>query len=129
MGELAGLSGEDIVRLILDGAGVKARLDRRAMSLPLLVVLGVRRDGQKVLLAVKSMGGETAAAWRHGLDDRLARGLKAPELVIIDGGKGLEAALADLWSDVPVRRCTVHTERNLLAPAPKALHDEINSPT
>jgi len=121
------LSGEDIVRLILDGTGVKARLDRRAMSLPLLVVLGVRRDGQKVLLAVKNMGGETEAAWRHVLDDLLARGLKSPELVIVDGGKGLEAALASLWSDIPVQRCTVHKERNLLAHAPKVLHDEVKA--
>ncbi len=35
------------------------------MSIPLLVAVGVRRDGQKVLLAVKNMGGETEAAWRH----------------------------------------------------------------
>ena len=121
------LSGEDMVRLILDGTGVKARLDRRVMSVPLLVVLGVRRDGQKILLAVKNMGGETEAAWRHVLEDLLARGLKAPELLIVDGGKGLEAALAGLWSDIPVQRCTVHKERNLLAHAPKALHEEIKA--
>ena len=87
----------------------------------------MRRDGQKVLLAVKNMGGETEAAWRHVLEDLLARGLKAPELLIVDGGKGLEAALASLWSDIPVQRCTVHKERNLLAPAPKELHDEIKA--
>jgi len=121
------LSGEDIVRLILDGTGVKVRLAKRVMSVPLLVVLGVRRDGQKVLLAVKNMGGETEAAWRHVLEDLLARGLKAPELVIVGGGKGLEAALAGLWSDIPVQRCTVHKERNLLAHAPKELHDEIKA--
>ncbi len=40
-----------------------------------------------------------------------------PELLIVDGGKGLEAALASLWSDIPVQRCTVHKERNLLAHA------------
>ena len=97
------------------------------MSIPLLVVIGVRRDGQKVLLAVKNMGGETEAAWRHVLEDLLARGLKAPELVIVDGGKGLEAALASLWSNIPVQRCTVHKERNLLAHAPKELHDEIKA--
>ncbi len=56
----------------------------------------VRRDGQKVLLAVKNIGGETEAAWRHVLEDLLARGLKAPELLIVDGGKDLEAALASL---------------------------------
>ncbi len=121
------LSEEDIVRLILDGTGVKVRLDKRVTSIPLLVVVGVRRDGQKVLLAVKNMGGETEAAWRHVLDDLLARGLSAPELVIVDGGKGLEAALASLWSDIPVQRCTVHKERNLLAHAPKELHDEIKA--
>jgi transposase-like protein len=58
------LAGEDIVRLILDGTVVRVRLDRRATSISLLVVLGVRRDGQKVLLAVKNMGGESEAAWR-----------------------------------------------------------------
>ena len=73
------------------------------------------------------MGGETEAAWRHDLEDLLGRGLKAPELLIVDGGKGLEAALASLWSDIPVQRCTVHKERNLLAHAPKALHDEVKA--
>jgi transposase-like protein len=56
------LSGEDIVRLILDGTVVKVRLDKKATAISLLVVLGVRRDGQKVLLAVKNMGGESEAA-------------------------------------------------------------------
>ena len=122
------LSQEDIVRLILDGTGVKVRLDKRVTSIPLLVALGVRRDGQKVLLAVRNMGGETEqAAWRSALDDLLARGLKAPELLIVDGGKGLEAALASLWSDIAVQRCSVHKERNLLAHAPKHLHDEIKA--
>ena len=121
------LSDEDIVRLILDGTGVKVRLDRRVRSIPLLVVLGVRRDGQKILLAIKNMGGETEAAWRYVLEDLLARGLATPELVIVDGGKGLEAALAGLMSNIPVQRCTVHKERNLLAHAPKELHDEIKA--
>ena len=121
------LSRDDIIRLILDGTGVRVRLDRRVTSIPLLVALGVRRDGQKVLLAVKNMGGETEAAWRCVLDDLLARGLGKPELVIVDGGKGLEAALARLWSDIPVQRCTVHKERNLLCHAPKQLHDEIKA--
>src|SRR4051794_29164340 len=51
------LAGEDVVRLILDGTVVRVRVDRKATSVSLLVVLGVRRDGQKVLLAVKDMGG------------------------------------------------------------------------
>jgi putative transposase len=121
------LTGDDIVRLILDGTVVKVRLDRKATAISLLIVLGVRRDGQKVVLAIKNMGGETETAWRAVLDDLLARGLAKPELVIVDGGKGLEAALASLWDDVPVQRCTVHKERNLLAHAPKYLHDAVRA--
>jgi putative transposase len=121
------LAGEDIVRLILDGTVVRVRLDRKATAISLLIVRGVRRDGQKVVLAIKNMGGESEAAWRAVLDDLVARGLAKPELVVVDGGKGLEAALASLWDDVPVQRCTVHKERNLLGHAPKHLHDEIKA--
>ena len=58
------LAEEPIVRLILDGTVVRVRLDRKATSISLLVVIGVREDGQKVLLAIKSMGGESTEAWR-----------------------------------------------------------------
>ena len=97
------LDEEDIVRLILDGTVVRVRLDKKATSISLLVVLGVRRDGQKVLLAVKNMGGESEAAWRALLDDLVARGLKTPEFLIVDGAAGLEKALAALWPEVPTR--------------------------
>ena len=121
------LAGDDIVRLILDGTVVKVRLDRKATAISLLIALGIRRDGQKVVLAIRNMGGESEAAWRAVLDDLTSRGLARPDLVIVDGGKGLEAALASLWDDVPVQRYTVHKERNLLAHAPKHLHDAIKA--
>jgi transposase-like protein len=106
---------------------VRVRLDRKATAISLLVVLGVRQDGQKVLLAVKNMGGESEAAWRALLDDLTARGLKTPEFVIVDGAPGLEKALAALWPDVPAQRCTVHKHRNLLAHAPDRLHEEVSA--
>jgi putative transposase len=121
------LAGEPIIRLILDGTAVRVRLDKKATSISLLVALGVRQDGQKVLLAVKNMGGESEAAWRTLLDDLVNRGLKTPELVIVDGAPGLDKALAALWSEAPVQRCTVHKHRNLLAHAPARLHEEISA--
>src|SRR3712207_4566833 len=84
------LGSEDIVRRILDGTVVRVRLDRKATSISLLVVLGVRRAGQKVLLAIRSMGGESEAAWRAVLDDLVGRGLGGPGFLIIDGAAGLE---------------------------------------
>jgi putative transposase len=121
------LADEPIVRLILDGTVVWVRLDRKATSISLLVVIGVRQDGQKVLLAIKQMGGESTAAWRTVLDDLVRRGLRRPELLIVDGGAGLESAIAAVWDRVPVQRCTVHKHRNLLAHAPERLHQEITA--
>lgn len=119
------LADEDVVRLILDGTVVKTRIDRRATSISVLAAIGVRRDGQKILLSLRNMGGESKAAWRQFLDDLDSRGLKLPEFIIVDGAPGLEAALAGLWPDAPIQRCTVHKHRNLLAHAPKHMHDEL----
>ena len=121
------LAEEPIVRLILDGTVVRVRLDRKATSISLLVVLGVRADGQKVLLAIRSMGGESAEAWRTVLGDLIKRGLRRPEFLIVDGAPGLDKAIAAVWDGVPVQRCTVHKHRNLLAHAPERLHEEITS--
>ena len=121
------LAEDPIVRLILDGTVVRVRLDRKATSISLLVVLGVRADGQKVLLAIKSMGGESAEAWRTVLNDLITRGLRRPEFLIVDGAPGLDKAIASVWDGVPVQRCTVHKHRNLFAHAPERLHDEITA--
>lgn len=121
------LASDDIVRLILDGTVVRVRVDKRATSLSVLVALGVRGDGQKVLVALRNMGGESEAAWRALLDDLVARGMAVPELLIVDGAPGLEKAVTALWPEVPVQRCTVHKHRNLLAHAPKKLYDQISA--
>jgi putative transposase len=121
------LAEEPIVRLILDGTVVRVRLDRKATAISLLVVIGVRADGQKVLLTAKSMGGESTEAWRAVLDDLIRRDLRRPEFLIVDGAPGLENAIAAIWDGVPVQRCTVHKHRNLLAHAPERLHDEITA--
>ena len=121
------LADEPIVRLILDGTVVRVRLDRKATSISLLVVIGVRADGQKVLLAIKSMGCESTEAWRTVLDDLIRRGLRRPEFLIVDGAPGLDKAIAAVWDRVPVQRCTVHKHRNLLAHAPERLREEITA--
>jgi len=120
------LEDEDIIRVILDGTVVKTRIDKKATNISVLAAIGVRRDGQKVLLSIMNMGGESKAAWAQFLADLDARGLKRPAFVIIDGAPGLEAALVQLWgNDLPIQRCTVHKHRNLIGHAPSHLHDEL----
>ena len=121
------LASEPIVRLILDGTVVRVRLDRKATSISLFVVIGIREDGQKVLLAIKNMAGESTEAWRTALDELITRGLRQPQFLIIDGAPGLERAITAVWNGVPVQRCTVHKLRNLLAHAPERLQEEITA--
>ena len=56
------LADEDIIRLILDGTVIKARLGKKATNISVLAAIGVRRDGQKVLLFIKNIRGESTAA-------------------------------------------------------------------
>jgi len=87
---------------------VRVRLDRKATSIVLLVVLGVHDDGQKVLLAVKNMGRRDQRGVARGFSMiSSSAGLRKPEFLIVDGATGLEQALAALWGDVPTQRCTV----------------------
>jgi hypothetical protein len=85
------LADEPIVRLILDGTVVRVRLGRKAAAIALLVALGIRRDGRKVLLAVKNTGGQSEAAWRAVLDDLILRRLRMPGL-LGDGRRGRAGA-------------------------------------
>jgi putative transposase len=121
------LGDEPIVRVILDGTVVRVRLDRKGHVD--LAFGGARRASRrsKIASGCEKLGGETGEAWRAVLDDLIKRGLRKPEFLIVDGGSGLDAALAAIWADVPTQRCTVHKHRNLLVHAPKRLHDEITS--
>ena len=119
------LAEEPIVRLILDGTVVRVRLDRKATSISLLVVIGVREDGQKVLLALKSMGGESTEAWRAVLDDLIDRGLRRPAFLIVDGASGLEKAIAAVWYGVPVQRCTGDCQDFCVRRFPSCAHEAL----
>ena len=100
------LAEEDIVRLILDGTVIKTRLDRKATNISVLAAIGVRRDGQKVLISIKNTGGESTAAWCQFLTDLDARGLRRPEFVIVDGALGRGTAHSTLHRSAATATCS-----------------------
>ncbi len=114
-----------MVHLYLDGFGAKVRCGGRVVSVPVLVTVGVRESGEKVLLGLWLRGSESAMAWEGVLDDLSARGLSRPQLVIIDGNQGLRLAVETIWPKIDVQRCTVHKLKNLLSHAPKHVHEAI----
>src|SRR4051794_11204642 len=92
----AGFAEERIVRLILDGTVVRVRLDRKATSISLLVVIGLREDGQKAARR-EEHGRRDPRGLGAVLDDLIARGLRRPQFLIVHGAPGLEKALAAIW--------------------------------
>ncbi len=119
------LSEEKVVYLYFDAIYLKVRSGGKVVSLPVLVALGVRGSGEKVLLALATAGAERTAAWEGLLEDLVARGLRAPRLVITDGNPGLAAALGRVWPGVAQQRCTVHKLRNLESKVPKHSHEAL----
>jgi transposase-like protein len=112
------LDEERCVYLYLDGFVVPVRRDGRVTNAPLLIVVGVRATGERILLAMRIATSESAAGWRSVLEDLVHRGLTAPQLCITDGSGGLRAAVTALWPTTAVQRCAVHKLRNLEAHAP-----------
>ena len=119
------LSRERYVYLYLDAMFLPVRLVRRVVKVPVQAVLGVREDGQKVLLALEIAASESTASWTAIVQGLAKRGLPAPELVIVDGNPGLCRAVRETWPGVDVQRCTKHKLENLLAKAPQHCHGEL----
>jgi len=116
----------DFVRyayLFADGVHVSVRLgeDKR---LCLLVIIGVREDGRKELLAVEDGYRESSDSWAEVLRDLNARGMSEPKLVTGDGALGLWAALADMFPHAREQRCWVHKTANVLDALPKRVQPQ-----
>ena len=120
------LATEDVRYIYLDGICVRVRCGGRTESLPVLAAVGVRADGEKVLLALELCGAESTTSWKGLIESLSARGLRAPRLAVIDGNPGLAQALAQTWPKTDRQRCAVHKLRNLHDHAPKRLYDEIS---
>ena len=119
------LAKDDIGYVFMDGWYPKVRLGKRRVRVPVLITLGVRRDGQRVVLDMQLVGDESTAAWRGVVEDLVRRHLGTPALAVIDGTPGLAAALREQWPRLPIQRCTTHKLRNLEAKAPAHLREEL----
>ena len=121
------LKGESVVFLYLDAIALRVRIANKVVSAPVLVTLGVKADGQKVVLDLELLQSESSECWGGFVEGLVERGLKRPCLVIIDGNKGLRAAVDKNWPGTQVQRCTVHKLRNLERHVPRHALEEVKS--
>jgi putative transposase len=108
---------KDIYRvLVLDGVVLRRKTGAGALARPVLVALGLRPDGRKEVIDFRLASAESAVQWEQFLGDLSRRGLTGErlEMLCVDGGAGLLAALPTAFPDIPVQRCWAHKIRNVL---------------
>jgi transposase-like protein len=119
------LADEDIRYVFMDGWYPKVRIGGRRERVPVLVTLGVRGTGERVVLDLRLVGEESAASWTDVVAALTARHLARPVLAIIDGNPGLMNALRSHWPGIEIQRCTAHKLWNLQSKAPARLREEL----
>ncbi len=114
------LSGVDYVYVWADGIHVNIRLEEHKLCL--LVMIGVRADGRKELIALADGYREPTESWADLMRDCKRRGMRAPVLAVGDGALGFWGALREVFPEAREGRCWFHKTANVLAALPKSAH-------
>ncbi len=114
------LSDRDYVYVWADGVHFRIRLEEDRLCA--LVMIGVRPDGTKELIAIEDGYRESTESWATLLRELKGRGMRAPVVAVGDGALGFWAALRDVWPETREQRCWVHRIANVLDKLPKRLH-------
>ena len=119
------LSQVDYVYLWADGVHFAIRLEQERLCC--LVLVGVRADGHKELIAVSDGYRESTESWSELLRDLKRRGMRAPVLAIGDGALGFWGALRDVFPEAREQRCWVHKIANVLDAVPSSLQPKVKA--
>lgn len=114
------LADRDYVYVWADGVHFNVRLEEDRLCA--LVLVGVRGDGTKELVAIIDGYRESTESWADLLRDLKRRGMRAPMLAVGDGALGLWAALREVFPETRAQRCWVHKVANVLNALPKSAH-------
>jgi putative transposase len=129
------LVDRDYVYVWADGVHFNVRLEDERLAA--LVLIGVRPDGTKEVIAIEDGYRESTESWASLLRDLKARGMRAPVVAAGDGALGFWAAVRNVWEETREQRCWVHKIANVLDKLPKslqpkakaALHEMMYAPT
>ena len=110
----------DFVYCWADGVHFNVRLEEERLCC--LVIVGVRADGTKELVAIADGYRESTGSWADLLRDCKRRGMRAPKVMVGDGALGMWSALGEVFPETLTQRCWVHKIANVLAALPKSAH-------
>ena len=119
------LQGKDYVYIWADGVYFRVRLEEDRLAC--LVIIGVRTNGTKEVIALEDGYRESRESWASLLRDLKRRGMPAPVLAVGDGALGFWDALRDVFPETQEQRCWVHKIANVLDKLPKRLQARAKS--
>jgi len=112
------LKDSDYVYVWVDGIHLEVRLEQDKVC-P-LVMIGVRADGTKELIALDDGHRESTESWADLLRSAKRRGMRAPVLAVGDGALGFWAAVREEFPATHEQRCWFHKIANVLNALPKS---------
>jgi putative transposase len=112
------LNETDYVYVWVDGIHLKVGLEQDKVCL--LVMIGVRADGTKQLIALADGFRESTESWADLLRSCKRRGMAAPVLAVGDGALGFWAAVREVFPQTREQRCWFHKIANVLNALPKS---------
>src|SRR3954451_10523806 len=119
------LSERDYVYVWADGVHFNVRLDEDRLCC--LVIVGVRTDGTKELVAIADGYRESIESWADLMRDLKRRGMRAPVLAVGDGALGFWGALREVFPESREQRCWVHKIANVLDAVPTSLQPKVKA--
>jgi len=111
--------------LFVDASYFKVRDETRYVSKALLVVVGVRTDGHREVLAARIADAEHELTWEGMFSDLKEQGLTRVDLIISDGHTGIQSAAMRMFPGSSWQMCHVHFIRAVLRKVPRKYHKEI----
>ena len=106
---------EHYLAFYIDGLFVKLKRDKAYKNECFYIILGLKEDFTREIVAIVNFPSESAQGWRLIFDDLKNRGLKTVGLVVSDGLAGIDTAISEKLPNTPHQRCIVHLQRNLSA--------------
>lgn len=121
------LYGIDIKYMYVDGVNFEMRVENSIEKVPMLVVIGVTGEKQKIFLTIQQGDKDCATTWREIFKDLKKRGLDGAkiQLGIMDGLAGLEKVFQEEFTNAKIQRCQVHVARNVLCKVPQKMKKEV----
>ena len=121
------LSKEAIKYIYVDGVNFSMRVGNSIETVPVLVAIGVKDTGHKLVIGLQSGDKESASSWREFFKDLKKRGLNSQQVIlgIMDGLPGLEKVFKEEFPKSSIQRCQVHVSRNVLTKVPKKIKQKV----